>query len=174
MTTLVVEDGTGISTANAAVSLAAFKTYCDDRGKDYSSYSDDELNQAIIRASAFLASTAFKWLGHKTFQRDQKMPWPRVEMWDADGWPIDVDEIPVEYEDAACELAFVEAGTPGSFAPSVTQADKVLSETVGPISVTYANKYTAATDSRPTLTLVRDLLAPFLENGSGSVTLLRV
>lgn len=164
MVDLVVEDGTGRSDANAAISLAEFKKYCDDRGKDYSAFSDDQLNMAIIRASAFLVN-AFIWDGQKINRRDQKMPFPRYAVTDREGWPVLPTEIPQEYKDAACELTFAEATTPGIMTPSVVQGDKVRSEQIGSIRVEYALLFNSPNDARPVLTIVQDLLWPFLGRG---------
>lgn len=49
-----MEDGTGLSTANAFVAVATFKSYATDRGHDYSSYSDALIEQAIVRATDYL------------------------------------------------------------------------------------------------------------------------
>lgn len=164
--TLIVEDGTGRSDANAAISLETFKTYCDDRGKDYSAYSDTLLNQAIIRASAFLVN-AFVWAGNKVNRRDQKMAFPRYGVQDREGWFLTLDEIPHEYTDACCELTFAEAVTPGTLTPSVIPSDQVRVEQIGPIRVEYASLFNSPEDARPVLTIVQDLLWPFLGVGAG-------
>ena len=163
---LIVEDGTGLSSANASISLAEFKAYCDPRGKDYSAFSDELINQAIVRTGTFLSS--LNWRGYRSFQRQQTMPFPRFGLFDKEGWPILENEIPQEYKDASAEIAFAEVVTPFTMTPSVTQSDKVLHEQVGPISTTYANLFTAASDARPVIVLVRDLLAPFLEAPRGA------
>lgn len=164
--TLIVEDGTGRSDANAAISLAAFKTYCDDRGKDYSAFTDDVLNEAIVRASAFLVN-AYVWQGSKVNRRAQTMVFPRYSMTDKEGWPVVPPEIPREYTDACCEITFYEAGNPGGLNPTVTNADLVKSEQVGSIRVEYARLFNSASEARPTLLIVNDLLWPFLGAGFG-------
>lgn len=165
--TLTVEDGTGKSDANALVSLSGLKAYADERGTSYSAYSDDQLNGAIVRASAFLTN-AFVWDGLKVNGRDQTMAWPRVNMTDREGWVIPSDEVPREVVAACTEVALYEAATPGSMNPTVVLAEKVRSEQVGSIRVEYANLFTSASDARPTLTVIQDLLAPFLSHGRGS------
>lgn len=165
--TLVVEDGTGKSDANAVISLAAFKAYLDERGISYSAYTDDQLNGALVRASAFLTN-AFVWDGLKVNGRDQTMSWPRVNMLDREGWTIPSTEVPREVVAACAEIAIYEAATPGAMNPSVVLAEKVRSEQVGSIRVEYANLFTSASDARPTLTIIHDLLAPFLSRDRGS------
>ena len=160
-TTLIVEDGTGRSDANAIVSLADFKTYCSDRGKSLTDYSDEQLNEAIVRASAFLAN-AFNWNGSKVNRRAQTMPFPRYGITDRENWPVLPPEIPRELTDACCEITFAEAVTPGTMTPTVTLSARVRVEQVGPIRVEYANLFNSAADERPVLLFVQDLLWPFL------------
>lgn len=165
--TLVVEDGTGKSDANTLLALSGLKGYADERGTSYSAYTDEQLNGALVRASAFLTN-AFVWGGLKVHGRDQTMAWPRVNMIDREGWVIPYTEVPREVVAACAEIAIYEAATPGAMNPSVVQSDKVRSKQIGSIRVEYANLFTSASDARPTLTIIHDLLAPFLSNGRGS------
>lgn len=164
--TLVVEDGTGRSDANAVVSLADFKAYCDSQAKSYSSYADDALNAAIVRASAFLVN-AYIYQGQKINRRLQTMPFPRYAVTDREGWPVLPTEIPREFKDACCEIALYEAANPGAMNPAVTQSELVRSEQVGAIRVEYARLFNSAADTRPVLLIVNDLLWPFLSAGAG-------
>jgi len=166
MPTLVVEDGTGRSDANAVIALADFKTYCDDRGKDYSAFGDAPITTAIIRASAFLVN-AFVYQGQKINRRLQTMPFPRYAVTDREGWPVLPTEIPQEFKDACAELTFYEAGTPGGLNPTVVQSEMVKSEQIGSIRVEYARLWNTASAARPTLLIVNDLLWPFLGYGAG-------
>lgn len=164
--TLIVEDGTGRSDANAIVSLAEFKAYFDGRGTSYSTYADDLLNAAIVRASSFLVN-AYVWQGQKINMRAQTMPFPRFGVTDREGWSIATNEIPHEVKAACCEIALYEAANPGAMNPSVVQSEKVRSEQVGSIRVEYANLFNSAADTRPVLLAVNDLLWPFFGSGAG-------
>lgn len=167
MVTLVVEDGTGRSDANAIVSLAEFKSYCGDRGLAYSSYADEALNEAIVRASAFFAN-AFIYQGQKVNRRAQTMPFPRYAVSDREGWPVLPTEIPPELKQACSEVTLREAAEPGSMNPDVVMADKIRTLKAGSVSIDYANVQTSPISSRPTLLIVNDLIWPFLETGSGN------
>lgn len=171
--TLIVEDGTGKSDANAIVSLVELKAHFDGRGVSYSDYTDDQLNGAIVRASAFLAS-AYQWQGIKVNQRAQTMPFPRTGVFDREGWNVLQDEIPREVKAACAEIAIYEAANPGGMNPNVVLAEKVTSEQVGPIKVEYANAFLSAESSRPVLTIVSDLIDQFLDHSVGEFTLLRM
>lgn len=167
MTTLVVEDGTGRNDANAIVSLADFKAYHADRGNSLTAYTDDQLNQAIVRASAFLAN-AFIWDGQKVNRRVQTMPFPRYGISDRENWPVLPTEIPRELVQACCEIGFVEAVTPGTMNPTVTLSTRVKTEQIGSIRVEYVNLFNNAADERPVLLIVQDLLWPFMRSGAQS------
>jgi hypothetical protein len=171
--TLTVEDGTGKDDANALVALDSAKEYWDGRGLSYAGFTDDALSGAIVRSSALLG-TAYRWQGAKINGRAQTMPFPRTDLTDADGNDVADDEVPREIIAACCELALVEAATPGALNPTVVLADKVTSEQIGPIRMEYANASLGAESSRPTLTIVSDLIDPFLDSGAGDFTLLRV
>lgn len=171
--TLIVEDGTGKSDANALITLAWLKEYFDGRGVSYAGHTDDQLNGAIVRASAFLAS-AYQWQGIKVNQRAQTMPFPRTGVFDREGWNVLQDEIPREVKAACCEIAIYEAANPGGMNPNVVLAEKVTSEQVGPIRVEYANAFMSADSSRPVLTVVSDLIDQFLDHTTGDFTLLRM
>lgn len=171
--TLIVEDGTGKSDANTLLSLVDAKAYWDGRGVSYEDYTDDQLNAAIVRASAFLTS-AYQWQGIKVNQRAQTMPFPRTGVFDREGWNVLQNEIPREVKAACCEIAIVEAATPGTMNPNVVLAEKITSEQVGQIRVEYANAFMSAESSRPVLTVVSDLIEQFLDTSTGDFTLLRM
>jgi hypothetical protein len=164
--TLIVEDGSGRSDANAIVSLAEAKAYWDGRGTSYAAYTDEVLNAAIVRASDFLAN-AYVWQGRKINLRAQTMPFPRYAVTDRENWPVLPNEIPREVKAACCEIALFEAATPGAINPTVVQSEKVRSEQIGSIRVEYANLFNSASDTRPVLLIVNDLLWPFLGAGAG-------
>src|SRR6185437_15712248 len=164
--TLIVEDGTGRSDANSVVSLLEFKSYCDGQGKDYSAFTDDALNAAIVRASAFLVN-AYVYQGQKVNRRLQTMPFPRYAVTDREGWPVLPTEIPHEFKDACCEIALYEVVNPGGLNPTVVQSELVRVEQVGAIRTEYARLFNSASEARPVLLIVNDLLWPFLGAGAG-------
>ena len=81
-----VEDETGLPEANAYVTVAEFKAYWDDRGFDYSSFTDpDDFQVAIIKATDYIENrfrTRFK--GSREFE-DQSLSFPRLRLYDEDG-----------------------------------------------------------------------------------------
>lgn len=164
---LVVEDGTGLATAESFVSVADADTYHTAKGNATWTGTDAVKEQALRRASVFLSSS-YPWAGYPVNARTQALAWPRYDVVDQDGNPVASDEVPREVVNATCEVALRELVTPGSMNPDVTLADKVKREKVGPIEVEYANADVSANASRPVLTIVRDMVGGLLRAGGAS------
>lgn len=62
---LIVEDGTGITDANAYISLAEFKAFATARFVDLDDYEDDQINGAIVIASVDFISVNYDFKGAK-------------------------------------------------------------------------------------------------------------
>lgn len=170
--TLTVEDGTGLTNADALISLAYFKSYHDTRGNDYSAYADAALEQAIVRATDFM-SESYCWAGFKLKERghqdgEQALAWPRSYVVDRNGYSVANDEVPTEVQKATAEIALYEAGTPGGMQPTYTPHSRVKSEKVGPLAVEYDLSRGDAEGARPVLLAVRDLIGQFLAQGAGN------
>jgi hypothetical protein len=165
---LTVEDGTG---GDAMISLAYFVQYCTDHGYDIAAFDDtDDIEPAIRRASTYITA-GWRFQGFKTGGRAQVQAFPRAGVIDEDGWAILPNEIPREVQAAVAEASFYELENPNALNPSILQTERVLSETVGPISTTYADSGSSISASRPVLTIVGDLLGPLLATQSyGGVT----
>tara|TARA_Y100000310_G_scaffold160700_1_gene160534 strand:- start:1261 stop:1764 length:504 start_codon:yes stop_codon:yes gene_type:complete len=102
--TLVVEDGTGLSTANTYISLADAETYFEGRLNitDWDGATDANKNIALAMSAALL-DDYFKFEGHKTTQ-EQALSWPRYDI-HIDGFHIPSTTIPQRLKDACAEYA---------------------------------------------------------------------
>ena len=168
---LIVEDGTGLASANALISLGFAKDYFDSHGYAYSSYTDQQIGQSIVRASQYL-SESFTWKGHRTRPRNytgdggQALAWPREGVVDGDGIPVPGHVIPRGVQWATAEIAYYELVNPGAFYP-VHDANKVVqSEKVGPLAVTYDTSRSSQWNARPEMPVVLDLIGEYLAIGS--------
>lgn len=162
---LIVEDGTGKSNADALISLDYWKAYADAHGWDYSGKDDtDDIEPAIRRGSEYV-SDAFGWKGTR-LTRDQAFAWPRYGVCDADVWPINTDEVPIQVQRAVAEASWRELQSADSLRPDVTMTERVKSEQVGPLAVTYAEA-SGPNAARPDVKVVRDLLRGLLAAGGG-------
>lgn len=169
---IVVEDGTGLTNADAFVSVAEFNAYCDTRGHDNSAYSTTQIEQAIVRATDFM-SNSWRWDGFKRKGRgnadgEQALAFPRTHLVDRDGYSVSYTSVPREIKDATIEVARVELATPGTMTPSYTPHDRVKSEKVGPIAQEFDLSSRDAEGARPVLLVVRDLIGTFLKHGGTS------
>ena len=78
---LIIEDGTGITDANAYISLAEFKAYATARFVDIDDYEDDQINGAIVIASVDFISVNYDFKGTKLVDtQGMTLPTDEVEI----------------------------------------------------------------------------------------------
>ncbi len=100
----LVEDGTGIDTANAYDSVADVAQYHLNAGNDYwATVSMADQQTAIVRATSFIDKRfAFRFRGTRR-RRTQGLAWPRLGAYDNDGFYI--DNVPPQVLKAMAEYA---------------------------------------------------------------------
>ena len=128
---LVVETGSGSSTADSYASLAQFSAYCLNRGYRVEDYDDYQREQALRLATDYIDT-------HRRFKGSpsttaQALEWPRSGATDWAG--NTVTGIPARLVRACCELAFHALSE--SLYQNLDRGGAIASESVGPISVTY-------------------------------------
>lgn len=102
-----------LTTANAYISVAVFKDYHDDRAGDYSSSSDTEIEEAIVRATDYIDS---RWtFAGARVDADQSTECPRSGVKDPNSG-LYLNEYPPELEQACAEYAM--SALAGSLYPS--------------------------------------------------------
>ena len=132
---LTVQDNNGsVAGANAYITVEEFKTYHTDRGNAFSSFTDERIASAVIRATDYL-DQRFNFVGKRLQGRNQSTEWPRYDAWDRDDYAI--NGIPPEVKEACCEYALRALAAelnpdPERNASGVAVLSK--SEAVGPIS----------------------------------------
>jgi len=139
---LVVEDGSNVSGANTYVTLAEFKAWADERGITYDN--DAKVTQHIYRAMDFIERQNFQ--GRKA-NETQPLQFPRTDVI-IDGYYVDANEIPKELKIALYEQINIEHL---GYSNLATVDRRTISESIGDISVTYANNSSSKTDT-PALT----------------------
>lgn len=103
--------------------------------------------------------------GKKTGGRSQAREWPRTGASDVECNEIDPNEVPVEVLNSTFEAALRELANPGYLSPDYVASQRVVSESVGPISTTYSDKdVITAEDMRPVVTLIDDIMSSLLGN----------
>lgn len=133
---IIVEDGTGLAAANSYASVEEANGYHIDRNNTaWAAAEAVEREAALINATMYLDGT-YKWDGTRCYAA-QALGWPRVLMWDADLKAVASNAVPAKVKAATCELAL--AALSGALAPALDRGGKVTSESIGPISVSYAS-----------------------------------
>lgn len=154
---IVVEDGTGLADAESYLSVAAFKAWADAWGKPYGAASDTVIEQKLRQASAYIDTLA-RYKG----QRIGALEFPRTGLLDWSG--LAVTGLPTRVKTACGELAFT-ALTEELFV-NQDRGGKIVSESVGPISVSYA----ADAPAGKTIVLAAQMLAPYVRKEGDLMT----
>lgn len=163
---LTVENGTGIGTADAFVSLAdcgAYHTAYQNAAWGTAAEADQE---AAIRRATDWISNYFHWKGYRVRGRDQALEWPRTSVYDRNQWLVASNTVPREVVNATCEAALLELTAPGTLTPVITMTDRVRSEKVGDIAVEYIAS-TRTSDARPRVSRISDMLRGLTRGADG-------
>ena len=133
---LVVEDGTGLSTAESYISVVDASTYHTARGNaTWAALASDTVReQALRKATDYMGAVyGLRWSGDRVLAA-QALDWPRYNV-AVHGFSVDSDVVPTAVANACAELALRAAAD--DLLPDI--GAQVKSETVGPISVVYAD-----------------------------------
>ena len=142
MATIVVETGTGLTTANSYVSEADLATYASDRGITLTGTAA----VLIIQAMDYLESKNF--IGTKA-DIDQALQWPRYGA-EIDNYYVDSDVIPKLLKEAEMEICIA---IDGGVNPLANQGRETLKEKVDSLEVEYkassrADTYLTAAETK--------------------------
>lgn len=166
---LVVEDGTGLTNANAYVDVDTVDAYHVLRCNKGWSGSTEAKDAAIVRATEWIDRT-FDFMGEIKNAGDsassldiQALAWPRNQVFHEEGYLVDPDSLPIQVVNAAAEVALV--ALTGVLDPSVRgPLVRSMTERVG--RVTQTRSLTAAGQAEqvdiPTVYLI---LKPLLARG---------
>lgn len=167
---LVVEDGTGLATADSYVSLADASTYAIAKGLTFAITGGDQTTaeQALRRATTWIdAVYASQFSGVRKNRRSQALEWPRVGAVDRDYNYVANDAVPIEIVRATVEAAVREKATPGSLNPDITPGKVKRAFRVGEIAVEYAVGSGSVQEQQPVVTVINGILSRLL-GGAGS------
>jgi hypothetical protein len=133
--TFVVEDGTGLSTANSYLSEADADQYHENYG-DPSAWSDlsqAEKENALRLGTQYLdAQYGKRWKGYAT-DAEQALDWPRFDALDHDGALFASDALPTALEDATAVAAL--KSVTDTLLPDVSNPGRIkrVKSKVGPL-----------------------------------------
>lgn len=162
---LIVEDGSGLVDAEAYISVADASAYFAARDNaTWAALSAPAQEAALRRGAEYLdAVYGQRWQGSR-LTAAQALTWPRAGVV-VDGYSLDGSPLPVALVRANAELAL--RASSGDLLGD--QGAQVTQETVGPISVSYADG--ARQNTR--YALVEAMLAALLAYGAGRIPVVR-
>lgn len=155
---LIIEDGTGVDSANSYTSLADFRAYADLRKLTIPA-DDTEAEALLIRAADTM--NAIKWLPgdaleHKTYP-DAYLAWPRTDVW-LRGRLLPSDAVPREIVYGQMALA-AEIMADDANPPDTAKGAVIEERVEGAITVQYAEnkgKVLPVNAQRPSAVLFAD------------------
>lgn len=161
---LIIETGAGLPDAESFATAAELADYAVKFGKTVPT--DEPTQEALLRRAA-LQMSALPWKGCAV-NRDQALPWPRYNVC-RNGWDLPSDTIPPAVK--AGQMALAAEIHADDLVDPDTKVGAIVSETVGPLSTTYAAAKASA--SKPAA--VRQSYAQFagLVESSGQIKLSR-
>lgn len=161
---LIVEDGTGLQTANSYASVSEADIYFTERNNSvWSSYSNAQKEAGLLYATAYIDAN-YDWPGF-VYDLNQSLDWPRSDAYDQDDRLL--EGLPRKLKHATFELALQHNSF--SLSTSYERAGAVKREKVGVIEIEYESNAPAA----PSYPLVDSLLSAITSTGSGVVQLIR-
>lgn len=130
----VVEDGTGLTTANSYLSVSDADDYHTDLGQSDWTGTDAVKESALRKATKYLDST-YVWAG-TIKSTTQSLNWPREGVVDSEGRDLD-NQVPSKIKDATAELALLSLS--GDLVTTTTNSDYVKREKIeGAVEVEYS------------------------------------
>ena len=150
---LIVEDGTNVTDANGYSSVADAQTYYDDNGYTFTATEDTVILGS--RTSDALYRTVLK--GAKTAGvTNQSLAWPRLNMFDEDGYSIPSGVIPELWKHAVWE-----AGRAVPEDQSIDFGTFIKRVEAGSVEV----EFQGGKQSRTLISFMDELVAPFIGGG---------
>jgi len=173
---LVTEDGTGLATAESYATLVEAAAYHTSIGNaSWAALASDTVREQYLRKATFYMLQRYRprWAGWRKTST-QALDWPRYNVPIKDA-PVLYGGSPSYYDDAsvpqtvknACASLALRAATATLLAD---ESRAVMSETVGPISVTYDAYSGQAVRYKE----IDTMLAPYFKIGGGQVPMVRV
>lgn len=132
---LTVENGNGLSNANAYVSIADANDYFVNHGNPstWESLTDAE-KESAIRYATYMLDGQWIWAG-EVRRVSQKLGWPRIGGYDSEGRAITETQVPTQVVAACCELALLHTET--ALNSTYARGGAVKREKIGSLETEY-------------------------------------
>ncbi len=162
---IIVEDGTGLASAETLISVAEADSYHIKRGNAaWAALSLQEKEQCLRKANDYLRQTyRHRWKGYPV-SSSQGCDWPREGV-EVDGAYLSSSATPLDVKQAISDLALKSL----SATLNPDQAQRVKREKLGPLETEYSEYSSPA----PIYSAVEQILIPYLNGGKSSVPLVR-
>lgn len=158
--TVIVEDGTGLPSAEVYVALADFKAWAAKRLYDITPYSDPTIEAKMLDATLWI-DTKYRYGGSK-LKATQALEFPRQGLVDWSGNAV--TGVPNNVKAASNDLTWKSFTTP--LYTDAARDGAIQQEVVGPLSVTYFD----GASSQTTFTAAEQLLKPYvIDDTAGAV-----
>lgn len=145
--TIIVEDGTIVTSSNSYVSTTTLNTFALNRGYTILGTKED----LLIKAMDYIEALNFK--GAKRTST-QSLQWPRVDVF-IDGYYFNSDEIPQALKDGLCHCALaIDADND----PLQDTPRKVVRQSVGEVSIEYSAGSSSVVINKKIMNVLRKLL----------------
>lgn len=162
---LIVEDGTGLSTAESYISVANATARQAALGNDtWATITNAQMEEALRRATVYMGQAyRTRWVGVRRIST-QALDWPRAWVC-VDGYAVAADAVPADIANACADLALTAAA--GDLNANLERA--VIREKVGPLETEYSPHSPQATRYRA----IDMALAPYLMGSGANARLVR-
>lgn len=152
---MIVEDGTGLETANSYISVVDCDSYHNDRGNVAWIGEDTAKEAALIKATQYIDGRYRRiWKGIP-LASVQSLCWPREDLYDERD--EEIEGVPTRLKYAVCEAA-IRALT-DDLNPDLERGGRIKREKIGPINTEYADN----APGRTSIPAVSDLLFGYLK-----------
>lgn len=145
-------------TADSYADVIQFKAHCGAVGHDVSGYTDETIEQALRRATAYLDGVyGSRFIGEaSTFE--QSLEWPRKRAKFRGKFFAD-NEIPAKIIAATCEAAFITSRDPSALTTGFNTEAQIVREKMGDLETQYAdNATTTLAGALPKYSVIENLL----------------
>lgn len=140
---LIVEDGTGLATADSYVSEADATAYFADRGSPTAWTGASSANrEAALRYATAWLDGRYRWVG-AVVRSTQALRWPRCSAEDDEGRLLASNTVPQRVKDATCEAALSHLSN--ALNATLERGGEIEREKVGPLETVYRSGAPAET-----------------------------
>jgi hypothetical protein len=153
--TLIVENNTGLATADSYGTVAELRTYATNRGIEGPADATDDECEIALRKGFDYVNTRWRYKA-TPISNDQAGEFPRLQL--SDGMGRLFDTVPARVKSAQFEAAILSLGGVDLY-QNLDRGGQVQSETVGPLSTTYF----AGAPAAQLFEAIENFLKPFVK-----------